>query len=210
MRLGEETWEKFPELMEAIEKYGVFLNTNGVILTNYADAPPVCSARTGDTCITLSIAVPASMESEVDQIWYEHEEFMRATHKFTTGAGDDLKAPRLTQFTISKGYGVFDPMDPNSSKTGKVVYTMHEAYVHPDGLKGHMGLGEKYPELFNKLMPLIENNAVYMDFGQTTVFVNFTKKQFVSNVITGFTGLLDTIRSNLEKVTGEKENTTKA
>ena len=43
-------------------------------------------------------------------------------------------------------------MDPTSAKTGNVLYTMHETYVHPDGLQGHMALGAKYPDLFDKLM----------------------------------------------------------
>ena len=113
MKSGEEKWEKFPMLMEMIEKYGVFLDTSGVIFTNYADDAAPCTARKGDTCINLSIVVPASMEAEADNIWKEHEAWMRDTHSFTTSSGDDMESPRITQFTISKG-GVRHPPFPVS------------------------------------------------------------------------------------------------
>ena len=112
MKSGEENWEKFPMLMEMIEKYGIFMDTNGVILTNFADDAAPCTARKGDTCINISIAVPTSMEAKVDDIWKEHESFMRNTHNFTSASsGDDMESPRITQFTISKG-GVGHPSFP--------------------------------------------------------------------------------------------------
>jgi hypothetical protein len=90
--------------MEMIDKHGIFLDMTGTILTNFADDAPPCTARKGDTCINVSIAVPAEMEVEVDALWAEHETFMRNTHAFDTPpvAGNDMKAPRITQFIISK------------------------------------------------------------------------------------------------------------
>ena len=207
-KLGEEKWEKFPMLMELMDKYGVFFNANGTILTNFVDDAAPCTARKGDTCINLAVSVPAEMEAKADQIWKEHESFMRSTHNFTTGPGDDMESPRITQFTITKGYETKVPMDFDSPKTGKILYIMHETYVSPDGLTGHMELGAKYPDLFDKLMPLVEDNAVYVDFGQTKVFTNMSKPHLASNIVRGFADLFDSIKGGFEKVAGDKESMT--
>ena len=54
MALGQERWEYFPLLMESISKYGAFLTTNGVILTNFSDAADPCTARKGDCLLYTS------------------------------------------------------------------------------------------------------------------------------------------------------------
>ena len=57
--------------------------------------------------------------------------------------------------------------------------------------------------------PLIQENAVYVDFGQTKVFTNLSKPHLASNIVRGFTGVLKSIRGGLEKVTGEKAGSSK-
>ena len=107
----------------------------------------------------------------MDALWKEHEVMMRATHKFTTAPGDDLAAPRLTQFTVTKGYELEDPWDLTSGLTGRVMYVLNEAYVHPDGVTGHLGMAwPAAPDLHDNLMRFAtSDNGVYLDLGDTRV-----------------------------------------
>merc|ERR1711934_802128 len=82
-----------------------------------------CTARKGDTTVSLGLIVPAKLERDVDAAWRQHEQWMRKTHDFGEGVHgkfDDLAKPRITDYTVTKAYEHVDPMDPNSTKTGKV------------------------------------------------------------------------------------------
>ena len=111
MALGQERWEYFL-LMESISKYGAFLTTNGVILTNFSDAADPCTARKGDVTINTGITVPESMEDELDDLWAKHETFMRETHQFGDAPGDDLEAPSHHPVHHRQGEGAARPHGP--------------------------------------------------------------------------------------------------
>ena len=192
MSIGEKEWAGFPRLMDAIGRYAPFMTTNGVILTNYSDDIEPCTARKGDVTINLGILVPASMEADVDALWATHEKFMRDTHQFGEfPPADDLKRPRITQFTIVKAPELKDPLDPSKGTTGKIQYSMQETYCTADGIKGHFALREQYPKMFDAIMPLVSEYGVYTDLGQGLVIAAMEKPSFVSNVVSGLGNFLD-------------------
>ena len=192
MSIGEKEWAGFPRLMDAIGRYAPFMTTNGVILTNYSDDIEPCTARKGDVTINLGILVPASMEADVDALWATHEKFMRDTHQFGEfPPADDLKRPRVTQFTIVKAPELKDPLDPSKGTTGKIQYSMQETYCTADGIKGHFALREQYPKMFDAIMPLVSEYGVYTDLGQGLVITAMEKPSFVSNVVSGLGNFLD-------------------
>ena len=197
MALGQERWEYFPLLMESISKYGAFMTTNGVILTNFSDAADPCTARKGDVTINTGITVPASMEREVDDLWAKHETFMRETHQFGAAPGDDLERPRITQFTIVKAKELRDPLDPAKGFTGNVQYSMQETYVTPEGVKGHFAtLPKAHPDVSERLIAILTDPQYqkFGDVGQGKVITSMDKNAaFVSNIVGGLKKVLASV-----------------
>ena len=54
--------------------------------------------------------------------------------------------------------------------------------------------------------PLTQENAVYIDFGQTKVFTNMSKPHLASNIVRGFTGMLKSLRGGIESIPFTSEN----
>lgn len=170
--LGAKSEEAFPGMYkkfnELMPKYAILVQMNAKVLTCISDGPKELTARVGDIGVHLTVPVDKADEAEFDALWAAHEKFMRDTHVLTTDAGDDAKNPRLTHFSISKGVEFTDPMDPSKGETGKIIYTMQETYVTPEGVGGHMGIAGTQPwmaDLQAKYLP----KATYVDIGSTKV-----------------------------------------
>eukprot|EP00941_MAST-03F_sp_MAST-3F-sp1_P005637 g5637.t1 len=137
----------------------------------------------GSATISMIWRVPQSEEAAVSAMWLDHQQFMRTTHSL----GDDgQQKPRLREFWIAKGEELQDPMNPESEKTGNVLFLMHEIYVdaaeipiHMDkygawqGADGKSEAGAKMKELLEKG----EKYGVHMAVGNTSVFTTLEDKQ---------------------------------
>lgn len=142
MALGQVT-EWWATLQEMMEKYGKFIDagTTAVWKTmgenGVEKSHGTYPAIVADTvCIHMILKVPKEQEEEVDALWASHEPWMRASHN--TGSET---SPKLNHYYISKGEELVNPMDPESGKSGMVLYTMSETYVGAEDIKKHMEAG---------------------------------------------------------------------
>ena len=187
MKVGDAKWEDFPKLLKLVKTNGHFrISGHGKIVANYNDCSEPCTARKGDTTVSLGLIVPAKLERDVDAAWRQHEQWMRKTHDFGEGVHgkfDDLAKPRITNYTVTKAYEHVDPMDPNSTKTGNVMYAVEESYVSADGVLGHMTNAPQELDIFKYLTN--KRYVKYMDVGQGQVIAAMPRK-LTSNIVSGF------------------------
>ena len=86
MKVGDAKWEDFPKLLKLVKTNGHFMiSGHGKIVANYNDCSEPCTARKGDTTVSLGLIVPAKLERDVDAAWRQHEQWMRKTHDFGEG-----------------------------------------------------------------------------------------------------------------------------
>jgi hypothetical protein len=173
---GKAETDLLPQLMTYNAKYGQFMEAGtGTVFTSFADDAKPFETPKGNPGIHLIWKVDAADEATADAYWTKHEAWMRKSH--TMGAaGDDKTGPRLSSFTISKGKELKDPLNPESEKTGKIIYIMDETYVAPEGIKKHMELaaaeGEAETDLLPQLKAYQAKYGHFIEVGSTTVFTN--------------------------------------
>lgn len=137
----------------------------------------------GSSTISMVWKVPKADEAEIDAMWKDHEQFMRSSHSF----GDEgAKKPRLREFWIAKGWELSDPMNPESEKTGNVLYVMHEIYCDGAEIKDHMDKFGKWKgtdgssepgEKMKALLAAGKKYGCHMAVGNTAVFTSLEDKQ---------------------------------
>ena len=200
MRIGAERWSGFPQLAELVRDFGCFAQPNGVQLTTLKDTAEACVTRKGDVTLSLGIVVPASKERELDALFALHEAFMRETHVLSGDVAnpmmhDDLKAPRLTHFSVNKAFELNDPFDETKGFTGAVQYSIAETYVNANGIQGHFSFKERYPEVFEGVVNNFTDPAYarFADVGGGRVISAQSSKMdnFASNIIGGVKKALD-------------------
>lgn len=162
------------KLMELDQKFSVFKEIGGSVLTNMSDNETTSITTKGEPTIHLVQKVPKADEDMMDAFWKGHEEFMRKTH-VTGGTGNDTDAPRVTSFSINKGVVLNNPMDPESGDSGFISYTMSETYVAPSGIQAHFGKATEHWAGFADLQAKNEKYMVTMEMG-TQVVANMGDK----------------------------------
>tara|TARA_Y100000996_G_C22425573_1_gene603329 strand:- start:167 stop:544 length:378 start_codon:yes stop_codon:yes gene_type:complete len=83
--------------------------------------------------------VPEDMISEVEQFFQEHEKWMRETHNLSGDA-----EPRIVDYSVSKAPQYIDN-DLEKGPSGKMIYSLYEAYVTDQGAMKHFELWQSHP-----------------------------------------------------------------
>ena len=83
--------------------------------------------------------VPENMISEVEQFFQEHETWMRETHNLSGDA-----EPRIVDYSVSKAPQYVDN-DLEKGPSGKMIYSLYEAYVTDQGAMKHFELWQSHP-----------------------------------------------------------------
>lgn len=99
MKIGDAKWDQFPKLLKLVKTNGHFMIAgHGKIVANYNDCSEPCTARKGDTTVSLGLVVPGRLERDVDAAWRQHERWMRKTVRVNQANPD----PRQIQIQIQK------------------------------------------------------------------------------------------------------------
>ena len=99
MKIGDAKWDQFPKLLKLVKTNGHFMIAgHGKIVANYNDCSEPCTARKGDTTVSLGLVVPGRLERDVDAAWRQHERWMRKTVRVYQANPD----PRQIQIQIQK------------------------------------------------------------------------------------------------------------
>ena len=84
----------------------------------------------GKVHLTFIIKTDPANVAEGDRLFASHNEWMARTHH-----RDGEKA--LLAYNVSKGEDPANPLDPNSTPTGKSVYVLDEIYESTAGIADH-------------------------------------------------------------------------
>ena len=88
----------------------------------------------GKVQITMLLTVPAGQVAEGDRLFGSHGEWIEATHP---RSGETA----LLAYSVSKGPGLTNPLDPGSQPTGNTTYVVDEVYESEAGVANHWRLG---------------------------------------------------------------------
>ena len=172
---GRDMPEWLGKLPGYLEKYGTHIDAGSAnILTAFADDGAVFKTSKGKPTLHVYWRVPVKDEADIDAFWKEHEAWMRSAHVMgADAAADDSVTPRLLSFYIAKGPELSDPMNPESEKTGNLIYVMSECYVEAAGIAKHFELcGKDIPDWFARFQELTGKYLVHMDVGTCSVFTS--------------------------------------
>jgi hypothetical protein len=86
-------------------------------------------SQTGRTTIVAVWTVGPDEVAEGDRIFTSHAAWMTGHPR----EGEEA----LLSYTISKGPGLSDPMDPSSAPTGNTIFVLTEIYQGPAGVPEH-------------------------------------------------------------------------
>src|SRR2546430_17554131 len=83
----------------------------------------------GKSHLVIMFTVGPDDVAEGDRIFASHGEFMKGHPREGEVA--------LLDYTVSKGPGLSNPMDPNSEPTGNTIFVVDEYYETPAGIARH-------------------------------------------------------------------------
>ena len=113
----------------------------------------------GRPALHVFFAVPAEEEMAFDAMIVDHQAFMVKTHSMGTGGA----APRVLEYSWSKGAALNNPMDPKEGTTGEIWYTLCEIYPEASDIVAHFEVaGEQWPGLAT-LQDFIGKYAKHVD-----------------------------------------------
>lgn len=96
----------------------------------------------GNIQFLVLISASADQVSEGERIFQSHAQWMEKTHH---REGDKA----LLRYNVSQAPEVRDPMDPDSSPTGRTLFILSEVYETPAGLQDHWQQGQESWEDFD-------------------------------------------------------------
>lgn len=194
----QQPW--FADILAFLNDHGVAIDAGSTTaIHTFSDEVEDCTIRKGDTNIAVCFRVPSKNVVEVENFFRKHEAFMRDSHQWM-GSGDDLKAPRLTHYTVCKGQELKDPLDASKGFTDDWLFFLNETYMSPEGVQGHMKVAqEQVPELFAEFVSISERFCYHTSINTTVTHT--MDKGPISNIIKLFKKAVKTVTSS---VGGEK------
>lgn len=104
----------------------------------------------GNIQFLVLVSASADQVPEGERIFRSHAQWMEQTHH---REGDKA----LLRYNVSQAPEVSDPMDPDSSPTGRTIFILSEVYETPAGLQDHWQQGQESWEDFDAFKSWLGN-----------------------------------------------------
>ena len=98
--------------------------------------------------------------SEVEASLSDHAKWMRENHSY-----DDSKI-WLVHYYVSKAHELVNAVDPTQGTTGRVLYSINEVYVMPEGIDQHMAAGQSWKNFQSFVGTITEFGSVLVMNGE--------------------------------------------
>ena len=108
----------------------------------------------------FALSVPADSVDEVEASLSDHAKWMRETHSY-----DDSKI-QLVHYYVSKAHELVNIADPTQGTTGRVLYSINEVYVMPEGIDQHLAAGQSWNNFQSFIATITEFGSVLVVNGE--------------------------------------------
>ena len=108
----------------------------------------------------FALSVPADSVDRVEAALSDHAKWMRETHSY-----DDSKI-QLVHYYVAKAHELANIADPTQGTTGRVLYSINEVYVMPEGIDQHLTAGQSWKKFQSFVDTITEFGSVLVINGE--------------------------------------------